>query len=161
MTTSTLESTAQPCWARQYLQNSNVDGVGAYRLDDRGAIFWHPYIGAYEVHGAILEKWSETGLEHGWLGYPVTDESPARAGGRFNHFSNGSIYWKAEFGAHPVPGPIFDKWATMGWESSIGFPTADPADLGRGEVTQRFEKAIMSWGCLLTTGGPSYLQSLL
>ena len=45
-----------------------ADGVGRFRLFERGAIFWHPTLGAYEVHGAIAARWAETGREAGPLG---------------------------------------------------------------------------------------------
>src|SRR5437867_13073157 len=62
------------------------DGVGHFRVYAGGSIYWHPAIGAYEVHGLIRDKWGQLGWERGWLGYPVTDETNMEGGGRFNHF---------------------------------------------------------------------------
>lgn len=122
------------------------DGVGRFRHYQLGSIYWHPMSGACEVHGDIAAKWQATGWENGFLGYPLTDESGAGAIGRFNHFMNGSIYWTPQHGAHPLARTVTEKWQTMGWESSIGFPTGDPVDLGDGELHQVFERAIVSWG---------------
>jgi len=79
------------------------DGVGHYRHYQGGSIYWHPQIGAFEVHGAILEKWSSLGWERSSLGYPTTDESKTPDGrGCFNRFERGSIYWTQTTQAHAV-----------------------------------------------------------
>ncbi|MCF6514561.1 hypothetical protein E9564_22800, partial [Blastococcus sp. MG754427] len=41
-------------------------------------------------------------------------------------FQGGSIYWSPDTGAHEIHGPIYDTWATLGWENShLGFPTTN------------------------------------
>src|SRR5690606_30198499 len=113
------------------------DGAGRYNVFQGGSIYWHPSTGAFEVHGAIREKWAELGWEAGLLGYPLTDElKTPDGGGRFNHFQNGSIYWTPQTGAHEVHGAIRDKWAETGWEAGpLGYPTTDesktPDGVGR------------------------------
>jgi uncharacterized protein with LGFP repeats len=75
---------------------ASTDGVGFFRSFNGGAIYWHPATGAHEVHGAIRVKWVELGAERGFLGYPVTDQTPGRdaqSRGAFNHFQRGSIFW--------------------------------------------------------------------
>ena len=67
------------------------DGVGRFNHFQGGSIYWRPEIGAYEVHGAIRERWAALGWERGWLGYPVTDETALADGSRFNNFQGGSI----------------------------------------------------------------------
>jgi uncharacterized protein with LGFP repeats len=68
----------------------------------------------------------------GWetfLGYPTTDETGTPGGvGRYNHFAsttNGpaSIYWTAATGANEVYGSIRARWAQLGWEGNLGFPS--------------------------------------
>jgi hypothetical protein len=96
--------------------------------------------GAYSVGGAILTEYNALGGASGLLGAAVTDEtstpnSPWGAG-RYNHFQkDGSIYWSAATGAHEVHGAIHDKWASLGWEQGMGFPTTDeltaPDGVGR------------------------------
>ena len=113
------------------------DGIGRFRHFQGGSIYWHPKTGAHEVHGAIRGKWAELGWEKGFLGYPVTDESPTPDGvGRFNHFQGGSIYWHPKTGAHEVHGAIRGKWAELGWEKGfLGYPVTDesptPDGVGR------------------------------
>lgn len=127
------------------MPESDAAGGGRFRRYERGVIYWHPQTGAHEVHGDILAKWQSLGTEAGPLGYPLTDELDATRGGRFNHFVNGSIYWRAETGAFWLPPQIFEKWETMHWERGIGFPLSDPTDTIGGEIRQRFEKAVMIW----------------
>ncbi|MBO9514527.1 MAG: hypothetical protein J7549_10455 [Variovorax sp.] len=84
--------------------------------------------GAYEVHGAIREKYLALGAEASILGYPRTDETGTPDGrGRFNHFQGGSIYWTADTGAHEVHGLIRDRWSALGWERNpqLGYPLCD------------------------------------
>lgn len=84
--------------------------------------------GAYEVHGAIRQKYLALGAEASILGYPRTDETSTPDGvGRFNHFQGGSIYWTPATSAHEVHGLIRDRWATLGWERNpqLGYPISD------------------------------------
>jgi uncharacterized protein with LGFP repeats len=101
--------------------------MGRYNVFQNGSVYWHPDLGAAEVHGAIRDKWKEVGWEAGVLGYPITDEVRTPDGvGRYNVFENGSIYWTPETGAHAVHGVIRDKWAELGWEAgALGYPTSD------------------------------------
>src|SRR5436309_11791636 len=76
-------------------ENLAPDGVGRFRMYERGAIYWSPRTRAHEVHGAIFSNWASLGWERSWLGYPRSDETTAPDGvSRFNHFEFGSIYWE-------------------------------------------------------------------
>jgi hypothetical protein len=84
--------------------------------------------GAFEVHGAIREKYLALGAEASILGYPRTDETGTPDGiGRFNHFQSGSIYWTPGTSAYEVHGLICDLWANLGWERNpqLGYPISD------------------------------------
>lgn len=61
---------------------------GRYNDFQYGFIYWYPNIGAHAVYGLIGEKWNQLGRERGF-GYPLTDEQPAKNGGRFNDFESG------------------------------------------------------------------------
>src|SRR5213592_1484691 len=104
------------------------DHRGRFRHFQNGSIYWSPESGAHEVHGLIRAKWAQLGWEKSFLGYPVTDETgtPDNSG-RYNHFQNGSIYWKGgATEAFEVHGAIRDKWASLGWErSALGYPITD------------------------------------
>jgi endonuclease/exonuclease/phosphatase family metal-dependent hydrolase len=140
-------------WERGFLgypvsdETVTPDGRGRYNHFQGGSIYWSPETGAFEVHGAIREKWAESGWEQGFLGYPVTDETVTPDGrGRYNHFQGGSIYWTPETGAHEVHGSIRDKWAELGWErSTLGYPTSDEQDgLYKGRISY-FEGGSIYW----------------
>lgn len=55
-------------------ENYCPDRIGKYRGFTHGSIHWNPAGGAYETHGPIREKWSQSGWEAGPLGYPISDE---------------------------------------------------------------------------------------
>lgn len=134
------------------------DGTGYFRHFEGGSIYWHPMTGAHEVHGGIWEKWRQLGWERSILGYPITDESDAARGGKYNHFMGGSIYWTGTTGAQSVYGPIRDKWQELGWEySAIGFPTSDATQTLSGELRQRFQGGLIGW----TPQSGTYLLSEL
>ena len=124
------------------------DGIGRYNHFQNGSIYWTPSTGAWEVHGAILDKWAALGFERGFLGYPITDETKTPDGvGRFNHFQGGSIYWTPSTGANAVYGAIRDKWKELGWElGPLGYPITDetktPDGVGR---FNHFEGGSIYW----------------
>jgi uncharacterized protein with LGFP repeats len=93
-------------WERSFLgypatdETKTPDGRGRFNHFEGGSIYWTPETGAYEVHGAIRNKWAELGWERSFLGYPTTDETSTPDGrGRYNHFQGGSIHWTREKGA--------------------------------------------------------------
>ena len=108
----------------------NALNGGRFRHYDRGSIYYLPGVGAFEVHGAIHQRWADSGWERGILGYPTTDETGTPDNvGRFNHFQHGSIYWTPATGAHEVHGGVHDLWSVSGWEQGPGYPTTDVVTL--------------------------------
>jgi LGFP repeat len=122
------------------------DRVGHYRHFQGGSIYWTAQTAAHEVHGLIRDKWSLLGWERSFLGYPLTDESPAARNGRFNHFQRGSIYWTPQTGAHEVHGAIRDKYSAMGWERSpLGYPVSDEQATPGPSRFSRFQGGSIYW----------------
>jgi hypothetical protein len=82
---------------------------------------------AFEVHGAIRDKYELLGGAAGPLGLPITNEMPSPDGtGHFNHFQHGSIYWSPRTGPMMVRGTVRDRWAASGWEMGpLGYPVQD------------------------------------
>lgn len=81
------------------------DGRGRLSDFQRGSIYFHPDIGAFEVCGQILALWRQLGAEAGRLGYPTSGETKVErlgAGGRVNRFQHGSIYCDQKRGAYEV-----------------------------------------------------------
>jgi len=105
-------------------------------------------LAAFEVHGAIAQKWQSLGGVGGFLRQPLTNETTTPDGvGRFNHFEGGSIYWTPATEAHEVHGYIRDKWASLGWErSELGYPISDELDMGdkRGRLSN-FQAGTIYW----------------
>lgn len=81
-------------------ERATPDKTGRYNHFENGSIYWHPKIGAVEVHGEILKKWAELGYERSILGYPISDEmaTPGKDE-RYNRFERGTIYWTPSNGA--------------------------------------------------------------
>jgi hypothetical protein len=104
-----------------------ADGIGRYRHYEGGSIYWRPTTGAFEVHGAIRDKWLALGADLSVLGCPISDVTTTADGvGRYTHFQYGSIYWTETTGAFEVHGTIRDRWARLGWERGIlGYPISD------------------------------------
>jgi len=129
-------------------EQDTPDHRGRFRHFEGGSIYASAATGAYEVHGAIRNKWAELGWERSFLGYPTTDERTTPDGrGRFNHFQGGSIYWTPETGAHEVHGAIRNKWKELGWERSfLGYPTTDESTTpdGRGRYNH-FQSGSIYW----------------
>jgi hypothetical protein len=83
------------------------DGKGAFsHLSQGGSIYWSRDTPAFEVHGAIRDRWAQLGWEQGYLGYPISDEldNPDNAvtgrGDRYSRFQGGFISWRVGEGAH-------------------------------------------------------------
>lgn len=122
-----------------------------------GAIFYSRNTFAREVHGEILKKYKSLGGAGGFLGFPLTDEKPtsmsspvhnqAYGTGRYNHFQNGSIYWRSASGAYEVHGAIRELWHSWGGTvSGLGFPLSDEMDTqdGSGRVGF-FDGGSLTW----------------
>jgi hypothetical protein len=101
--------------AKGQLQTA-TDGLGAYRDYDKGAVYWHPAVGAYHLGTAILNKWRSLGAELGQLGYPVAGEVTRNGGKvRFVHFQRGTIYDVDKLGTFVFSGPVHEKWLELDW----------------------------------------------
>lgn len=89
-------------------ETGTPDGVGRYNNFQGGVIYWTGSTGAWEVQGAILDKWRSLGAEQSYLGYPVSDEMgltipPFTDTFRVSRFQFGDILWTADSGATDIP----------------------------------------------------------
>jgi uncharacterized protein with LGFP repeats len=101
---------------------------------------------AFQVYGAIADKWRAMGGQSGPLGAPRSDEADAAHGGRFNNFAHGFIYWHPRLGAHAVYGLIGEKWNAMGRERNLGYPITDELPAAGGGRYNDFENhATIIW----------------
>ncbi len=124
------------------------DGIGRLNHFQSGSIYWTPNTGAWEVHGAIRDKWGALGWERSYLGYPVTDEYDCGPG-RCSNFQNGTISWNPQSGAQDNPQEfVVDK-------PSITFGTGIAAG-GYATLILRSNGVITFRGHLHASGFPSY-----
>lgn len=131
-----------------------ADGVGRYQKFENGLIFWHPSLGAYEVHGLIAQRYIALGAERN-VGYPVTDERGCSDGvGRYTIFkklmsdgkwAESAIYWSPKTGAWQIYGAIWQKWKADGAQNGAsGYPTA--AESGNKNYrSQDFQRRIITY----------------
>ncbi|WP_414935509.1 hypothetical protein [Amycolatopsis sp. cmx-11-51] len=109
-------------------QLTTPDGIGRVNHfnNNNASIYWTAVTGAHYVMGRIWQKWRSLGWEV-FFGYPTTDEVATPDGvGRYTHFSgNGSIYWSPSTDAFEVHGYVRDRYAAIGWQAGIGYPTTD------------------------------------
>jgi hypothetical protein len=65
-----------------------------------GTIYWSPATGAFEVHGAIRERYETLGGPASELGFPTSNETAVQPQDvRYNSFQQGVIAWKGNTGA--------------------------------------------------------------
>lgn len=97
-----------PDWIPNTDELPTPDGVGRYNhfSEDTASIYWTPQTGACAIYGDIRKRWSDTGWEGGYLGYPTSDEGDIDEGGRANCFQNGWIYWWPDIGAIDLKGVV-------------------------------------------------------
>ena len=140
-------------------ETGTPDGRGRYNHFQGGSIYWTPTTGAFEVHGAIRDKWASLGWERSFLGYPTTDETDTPGGrGRFNRFEGGSIYWTAAAGAFEIheqflPSPITGHW-------DITFDDGIAAG-GQADIVLNNDGTFLFSGHLHDSGGLDYSDSVV
>jgi uncharacterized protein with LGFP repeats len=126
-----------------------------YNDFQKSTILWTPLHDTSAISGPIWAEWVSLGRENNTiLGDPVGDVTPTWMNtGQFLHFVTGSIYWSQAtgVGAHEVHGAIYDKWASLGWERLLGFPTADESgpDTYRQSTFQNGTIALSTYGVSL------------
>ena len=70
-----------------------------------GAIFFKRGVGAFEVHGAIVQAYHDQGFANGKFGFPNSDEHDDGAGVRRSDFENGSIRFEVSTAQVSFIGP--------------------------------------------------------
>ncbi len=119
-----------------------LHGGGCFQHFQTGSIFSSTAGGARVVSGAIRDRWAATGWDFGSLGYPTTEQvCGLRAGGCYQGFERGTVYWSAATGAHDISGVVAARWAAQRWEAGpLGYPTTDTVcGLHGGGCFQHFQ----------------------
>ncbi|MDR3693000.1 hypothetical protein [Mucilaginibacter sp.] len=112
-----------------YYSNGNAkDGAGYYLPGKQNNSFYYYSLKTNSVTengGAIRDRYLKEGAEHGNLGWPEINQT-GLAGGAFQRFNHGHIYWTPKYGAVVVAGAIFDAWAKQNWEKgALGYPVSE------------------------------------
>lgn len=128
-------------------KTSGVKGTvsGGYYESFAGATgYWSASTGAHFVWGSTRTAWGRSDYERGRLGLPTSDETSA-AGGTYQSFAGGRIYWSSATGAHPVWGGNLTAYTRNGGPAGrLGFPTSDEGAMSGGTF-QVFSGGRMYW----------------
>ena len=152
----------------KYHRLGGASVLGAPTMDERGGlieggvyqqftkdartttIYWAPAHGAAAVknYGSIGRKWIGAGREHSY-GLPVMDERPA-TGGAYQVFRRDGrstmVIWSPATGSAAVKeyGAIGRKWAALGHERGLGYPTTDEYSTPGG-AAQNYTGGRIEW----------------
>ena len=120
---------------------------GAAQDFAQGKVFWSPPTQARSMVGAILARFIGLNATASALGFPVSDERPARAGGAYSLLQGGKILWHPNAGAHPVWGAVQDLYDRLGGENGgLAYPVESEQGTSiAGVVRQRFEFGAIYW----------------
>ena len=132
---------------------------GAFQDFQKGSILWSSATGAQvSLNGPIRDAYQKSGFEGGPLGFPTSGEV-ASAGGKYQNFANGTIYWTAATGAQlSLKGAILDAYKKAGQQTgALGFPRSPQVSI-KGGAFQDFQKGSILWssatGAQLSLNGP-------
>ncbi|GAB3703064.1 N-acetylmuramoyl-L-alanine amidase [Mariniluteicoccus flavus] len=99
--------------------------TGCYQGFQGGFILFSGATGAHVSRGAIRDKYATQDVEHGWLGYPTTDEK-CDAAGCWQDYQGGSIVFSLERGTHFTRGAIRLSYLALGGQHGfLGHPSSD------------------------------------
>ncbi len=102
-------------WEQSFLgfpltdESTTPDGIGRYNHFEGGSIYWTAATGAWEIHGAIRDRYASLGWEQSFLGYPLSDEHDGPNASRISDFERGQIAWSQATGAG-VSAASFEQW---------------------------------------------------
>lgn len=116
---------------------------------------WFSIVSAVQLHYTAL------GGSAGPLGAALGAELTTPDGrGAYQHYAGGSIYASPATGAHEVRGAIRSRWASLGWENGMGFPTTGDTrtPAGTGYYTH-FQGGSVYWSP--TTGAQALRGAIL
>lgn len=113
---------------------------GCFQDFQNGVIYWSELTGAHPLRGAIRTVWSANDYERG-LGYPLGGQRCGLvAGGCYQDFQNGAVYWSPSTGAHALRGEIRTAWNAADYERGLGYPTSgETCGLKDGGCYQNFQ----------------------
>ncbi|WP_446011561.1 LGFP repeat-containing protein [Candidatus Electrothrix sp.] len=95
---------------------------------ERGCILIESGPSKHIVYGDIYTRYLDVAKD---IGLPVSEEQAGPNQGRYQAFTNGEIYWKADTGAFVVQGATLDRWKVQGGAggAALGYPLSDTGPL--------------------------------
>ncbi|MEP6776440.1 MAG: hypothetical protein ABJA50_12665, partial [Chloroflexota bacterium] len=124
---------------------------GHYQQYEKGRIYWQEQLGAFEVHGPLLDRYIELGgsgpnpaTGYRELGFPTSDQSVGEDGlCPVSYFEGGAIYWVSGPGAVCIHGVFYLRWRSAGGEiGEWGYPVSDALEVADGQVVY-FQRGCM------------------
>jgi hypothetical protein len=116
-----------------------------------GVILSSGATGAFEVHGAILNRYNALGGSSSFLGLPMSDETDIKGvgglAGKLSRFSGGTIYSSPSTGAFEVHGAIRELYEQRGGPAAeMGFPTTNETVISpQGVRYNGFQNGVIAW----------------
>ena len=84
---------------------------------------------------AAIDAYVADGVRSAALGAPRGSLRTVRPDGVAQDFTNGTVYYSPETGAHAVLGAILARYRAVGGPAAIGFPTEDEQQAGAGRFS--------------------------
>src|SRR5688500_12834761 len=119
-------------------QNNPYDVPGGRAQDfANGSIFWSEATGAWDVRGAVRDRYLAAGGPGGTLAFPTAAAQPAGVpDAEVQAFTGGRIYSSAAAGAHALQGAVLTKYLTAGGPTgALQLPTEDETAVTGGTRT--------------------------
>ena len=131
-----------PTGAKTAVSRGGINGFS--QRFQGGVVFSSAQTGTHSVHGDIRTSFERRGgLET--VGFPMSEETGTTRSGVWQHFQNGSIYWRPNRGAFAVLNGFFDRYKSQGYENGPrGFPVSEEYN-DRGHARQDFEHGSYWW----------------
>lgn len=140
-------------------EQPTANGSGRFATFQFGAIY-SSAAGAWEVSGSFRDLWATSGWENGFLRYPASGENSTVAGGVFQNYQGGTLYWSPSTGAHSVSGAFLTLFAAQGYENGfLRYPTSQEVPIRDGGVFQTYQGGVAYWSP--TTGAHTVSGSFL
>lgn len=110
-----------------------------------GMMFWRDGVGGYYVRGGIRAAYAKMGAEKSSIGVPTSLEAKtAKAGGVYQTFQNGTIWWESDGSWHFTRGAISVRYKQLGGTGRFGFPASNEIKRNAGAY-QNFDNGDQIW----------------
>jgi hypothetical protein len=139
------EGIADHNYVTRILGIGNHTDVGPNFPWDRAKQFLAEFLGQVAPPKPVVNMINDEAGRNTWLGKRITpgeNVTPDKAG-RWAQFAEGYVYWHPSHGAYAIPKPVFETWATLGWEAGrLGYPVGKHTRLREGWV-QAFQRGVI------------------